>query len=121
MKVNGRDLDIGEESISVEQDGTNSTVRHMEAIRQELVVHVFDCFLLSDYVPLLRNLFFDSSFFSKPRSWVPILNTEFFLFGQSVGHVVGEVVALTRCRVSLFRVLAWLGRGKHEGDGNLGK
>ena len=72
MKVNGRDLDVRKESILVEQDRTTSTVCHVEAIRQELVLEVFNCFLQGNDVPLLRDMFFDSSFFSTPRSWVPI-------------------------------------------------
>ena len=42
MEVNGRDLDIRTESILVEQDRTPSTVCHVEAIRQELVLEVFN-------------------------------------------------------------------------------
>ena len=45
-------------------------------------------------MPLPGKMFFDGSSFSTPRSWVPIVNTEPFLFGQSVGHVVVEVILL---------------------------
>ena len=38
MVLTGRDLDVRKESILVEQDRTTSTVCHMEAIRQELVL-----------------------------------------------------------------------------------
>ena len=81
---------LSEKKVSfVEQDGTTSVMCHVEAIRairQELVIQVFNSFLHD--VPLLRNMFFDSSFCSTPRSWVPGINTESLLFGQSVGHVV---------------------------------
>ena len=48
---------------------TSTTVCHVEAIRQELVVQIFNCFLQGDDVPLHRNVFFDSSFFSASRSF----------------------------------------------------
>ena len=75
-------------SIIVEQDRTTSIVCHMEAIRQEPVVEVFNCLLQCDNVPFPRNMFFDSSFFSTPRSWVSIINAESSLLCQSVGHLV---------------------------------
>ena len=71
MKVHGSDLDVWEECIFVEQDGTISIVCHMEAIRQELGVQVSNCFLQGDDVPLPCNLFFDGPLFSSPKSWVP--------------------------------------------------
>ena len=52
-----------------------------------------------DNAPCLRDLSFAGSVFSASRSWVPILNTEPLLFGQSVGHVVVEVILLAGCRV----------------------
>ena len=57
MKVNRRDLDVRKESILVEQDRTTSTVCHVEAIRQELVLEVIKCFLQGDDVPLPRICF----------------------------------------------------------------
>ena len=99
MEIDGRDLDVREESILVEQDRKTSFVCHVESIRQELVVKVSNCFLQGDDVSLFRNLFFDSSFFSTPRSWFPMVNTEPFLRGQSVGHVVVEMILLAGCRV----------------------
>ena len=57
MKANGRELDVRKESILVEQDRTSSPVCHVEAIRQKLVLKVFNCFLQGDDVPLPRNMF----------------------------------------------------------------
>ena len=45
-------------------------------------------------MPLPGKMFFDSSSYSTQRSWVPIVNTDPFLFSQSVGHVVVEVILL---------------------------
>ena len=42
MEVNGRDLDIRTESILVDQDRTLSIMCHVKAIRQELVLEVFN-------------------------------------------------------------------------------
>ena len=74
-------------------------VCHLEAIRQELVIQLFNFFLQCDMCYFTTVCFFDRSFFSTPRSWVPIINTESLLFGQSVGHVIVEVAPLARCRV----------------------
>ena len=87
------------------KDGTTSIMCHVEAIRQELVIQVFNCFLQDDDVPIHRNVFFGNSF-STPRSWAPIINTEPPLFGQSVGHVVVEVVLTAICRVFSGRCIA---------------
>ena len=48
MWVDGRDLHVREERVLLEQDGTTSTMCHVEAIRQELVIQVFNCFLQGD-------------------------------------------------------------------------
>ena len=92
-------LDVREASILVQQDCASSIVCHVEAIRQELVLEVFNCFLQGDDVPLPRNMFFDSSFSSTSRPWVPIVAAEPFLFGQSVGHVAINVILLARWRM----------------------
>ena len=111
MKVSGRDLAVRQESILVEQDHTTSIVFHVEAIRQELVLEVFNCFLQGNDVPLSRNMFFDSSCFSTSRPWIPIFNTEPLPFGQSVGHVVVKVIFLAGWRVFSGGCLAerWIG------------
>ena len=62
MNVNGRDLDVGKESILAEQDLTTSIVCHVEGIRQELVIEVFNCFLQGDNVPLPTMCFSMASF-----------------------------------------------------------
>ena len=62
------------------------------AIRQELVLRVFNCFLQGDDVSFHRFLPFDSSFFSTSRSWVPVMNAEPSLFGQSVGHLIVKFI-----------------------------
>ena len=59
---------------------------HVEAIRQELVLEVFNCFLQGDDVPLHRDTFFDSSFlFHAEVLGSNYKKTEPLLFGQSVG------------------------------------
>ena len=94
MKVNGRDLHVRKESNLVEQDRTTSIVCHVEAIRQELVLEVLNCFLEGNDVPLLRIVLFDCSSFSTSKSWVPIKGTEPSLFGQPVGHVAVKMIFL---------------------------
>ena len=69
---------------------------HVEAIRQEFVLEVFNCFLQRDDVPFSRNVPFDSSFFSTSRSMVPIVDTEPSLFCQADGHTVMNAIFLRR-------------------------
>ena len=75
MEVNISNFDVRVKSVLVEQNRTPSTMCHIEPIRQVLVVKIFNCFLQL----LPSNLFFDGSFFSASRSWVPIINAEPFL------------------------------------------
>ena len=98
------------ESIFVEQDRTSSMVCHVEAIRQELVLEVFNCFLWGDVVPLHRHMFFDSSFFPR-RSPGFHFFTEPSLLDQSVGHIIVEAVLLVRWRVFSGWCLAERGIG----------
>ena len=50
-------------------------------------------------MPFSRNVPFDTSFLSTSRSWVPIVNAEPFLFGQTVGYVFVEVIPLAGRRM----------------------
>ena len=88
----------------------------MEAIRQELVIQVFNFFLQNIDVPLPSNLFFDSSFSSTPRSWVPITNTEPSLFGQPVGQDVEcfLVGAARNAALTPFYIDSVTPQGGHE-------
>ena len=56
--------------------------------------------------------------------WMRLVRGVFALFPKikkcEVGFALG-VGTGRRLEPILCRVLAWLGRGKHEGDGNLGK
>ena len=45
MEIDGRDIKVRKESVLVEQDGAFFIVCHVEAIRQELVLEVFNSFL----------------------------------------------------------------------------
>ena len=45
MEIDGRDLNVRKESVLIEQDGASSIVCHVEAIRQVLVLEVFNSFL----------------------------------------------------------------------------
>ena len=50
-------------------------------------------------VPLRRNVFFDSSFFSASRSWVPIVDAEPSLRCQALGPTSVEAVSCVGWRV----------------------
>ena len=68
--------------------------RSCEAICEEIVLQVLNCFLQGDDVPFSSNVPFDTSFLSTSRSRVPLMNTEPRLFSQSVGCVFVEVILL---------------------------
>ena len=99
VETDGRDLNARKESIFAEQDRTSSIMCHVEAIRQEMVFEVFNCFPEGDDEPFSRNMPFDSSFLSTSRSRVPIIDGEPSLFCQSVGHVVVKTVFLRMAHV----------------------
>ena len=69
--------------VLVEQNRTTSIMSHKEAIRQVVVINVFDSFLQGDDVSFHRNVLFDGIFSSASRSWVPIVDAEPLLFGSS--------------------------------------
>ena len=69
----------------------------VESIREKLVVDILSRFLQSDDAPLPCKLRLDSTLFSSPRSWIPFVDAEPFLYRRTVGHVVVEVSLLVRC------------------------
>ena len=99
MEIHRSILDVWMKSVLVEQNRTSSIMCHMEAMCQELVVKIFNGFLQGDDVPLRRNVFFDSSFFSASRSWVPIVDAEPSLHCQAIGHISVEAVSCVGWRV----------------------
>ena len=99
MEVNRSNLDVRMKGILVEQNRTSSMVCHVETICEELVIKVSSCFLQGDDVPLPRNVFFDRSFFSASRSWVPIVDAEPLQFGRSIRYIVVEPVVFVGWRV----------------------
>ena len=80
MKRERRDLDVGVESIFVEQESTPAVVSHMEAVRQKVVLEVLDGFLQRDDVPFPRNVTFNSSCFSTSRTRFSTFDAEPRLF-----------------------------------------
>ena len=87
---------------------------HVEAIRHELVVKAFHCFLQGDDVPSPQYVF---RFLFHAEVLVSIKNAESLLFGQSVGHVVVEVmIVLARWGVFSGWCLAerWIGTISHR-------
>ena len=76
MKVNGRHLDVRNESILVEHDRTTTIVCHEEAIRQELATspqHVFRKLLLFHVEVLGSNFLTLSLFCSVSRLGTSLL------------------------------------------------
>ena len=58
VKVDGFDLDVGEEGILVERDRVSSIVCHVEPIREKLVVNILNCLLQGDDVPFSLQFVF---------------------------------------------------------------
>ena len=81
MKVDGLDLDIREESVLMEEHHASSVVGHVEPVREELVVNVFNRLLQGDDMPFSCNLFLDSAFVSSMGSWIPVVDAQPFLYG----------------------------------------
>ena len=81
MKVDGFDLDIREESVLVEEHRASSVVSHVEPVREELVVNVFNRFLQCDDMPLACDLFLNSALPSTSRSWIPVVDAQRFVYG----------------------------------------
>ena len=96
VEVDGCDLDIGKESVLVEENRASSVVGHVEPVREKLVVNILNCFLQRDDVPFLGNLLLDGSFPSTSGSWIPVVDAESFLCSREVGHAVVEVIFLRR-------------------------
>ena len=75
MKVDGLDIDDGEEGVLVEEDCTTCVMGHVEAIREKLVVNIFGRFLQGNDMPPSCN-WFEGILFSATGSRVPVVNTE---------------------------------------------
>ena len=52
---------------------------HVEPVREELVIGIFNRFLQGDGMPFPSNLFFSSPSVSAAISWIPVVYTEPFL------------------------------------------
>ena len=91
MKVNERNFDVRKNSILVEQDHTSSKVCYVEAIRQELVLEVFNC----------KSPQYFSIALSFPRQGpgLQLITTEPLLFVRSVEHVFVELIFLAKWSV----------------------
>ena len=62
MEVNGSNFDLRVKSVLVEQDGTASTMSHIEMTRQVFVLEVLDGLLQSNDVPFPRDVLLDGIF-----------------------------------------------------------
>ena len=61
-------------------DRAASTVMgHVEPVRGELVIGIFNRFLQGDGMPFPSNMFFSGPSFSASISWIPVVYTEPFL------------------------------------------
>ena len=52
---------------------------HVEPVREELMINIFNRLLQGNDMPFPCNLLLDSAFFSTSGSWVPIVDAESFL------------------------------------------
>ena len=79
MNLDGFDLDIGEESVLIEEHCASSVVSYVEPGRQVLVVNILNRFLQCDDMPLACDLLLNSAFPSTSGSWIPVVDAESFL------------------------------------------
>ena len=101
MKVNGFDVDIGVESVLVEEHRA-FVVGHMEPICQNIMVDILNCFLQCDDVPFTCDMLLKGIFFSASGSWIPVVDAETLLHRRTIRHIFVEAVCLRRCNVSPF-------------------
>ena len=100
MKVHGFDVNIGVEGVFVEENRASSVVSHVEPTSKNVMVDILRCFLQGDDVPPACNLLFEGTFFSTWGPWVPIVDTQALLHGQTI-FFVGAV-----CYEKMYHYLA---------------
>ena len=76
MKVDGLDIDVGVESVLIEENRATCVMGHVEAIREKLVVNVVGRLLQGNYMPPSCDLFLEGIFFSPSGSRVPVVDAE---------------------------------------------
>ena len=65
MKVHGLDVDVGVEGVLVVKNRASSVMNHVEPIRENLVVNIFNRLLQGHIMPLACNLLLESIFFPR--------------------------------------------------------
>ena len=73
MKVDGLDIDVGVESVLIEETRTTCVMVHVEAIREKLVVNIGH-FLQGNGMPLPCNLLSEGIFLFPTEPRVPIVD-----------------------------------------------
>ena len=97
MKLDGLDIDVGEEGVLVEEDCTTCVMGHVEAIREKLVVNVVRCRLQGNDMPPSCNLLLKGIFFSPSGSRVPVVDAESPLHNRTGSKVLIGTVLVRRC------------------------
>ena len=90
MEVSRLDFGVRVEGVFVEEHRANSVVGHVESIRENITVNIFNRFLQCDGVPLACDLLLISTFSSTSRSWVPVVDAESFLYKRTIRHLLAE-------------------------------
>ena len=73
-------LTSGKKSVLIEEHCASSVVGHVEPVREELVVNVFNRFLQCDDMLLACDLILKSAFSSTSGSSIPVADAESFLY-----------------------------------------
>ena len=68
MKVDGLDIDVGVESVLVEEKRVTCVMSHVEAILKNITINIFGSLLQGNDMPLPRNLFLKCVFPSTSGS-----------------------------------------------------
>ena len=72
VEENGFNLDVGKESVFIEQNCTPSIMSNVEPVREELMINISNRLLQSNVAPFPFNLLLDGAFSSTSRSWIPV-------------------------------------------------
>ena len=76
MKVDGLDIDFGEEGVLVEENRATCVMSHVEPTSKKVMIDILSWFLQRDDMPLACDLLFEGIFCSATGPWVPVVDAE---------------------------------------------
>ena len=78
MKVDRFDIDVGIESVLIEENRAACTIGHVEPTCKNVMIDIFGRLLQGNYVPPACNLYFDGIFFPASGHRDPVVAVSLF-------------------------------------------